>query len=363
MIKKSKSFLIIWVNSLFLLLVISTLGFGFYLKETRAGFGDLTGQISVPCKIKYLSNYPSELNLDEQEVLENVVGDKYLLSSNTFVLSGYSFVSWNTKRDGTGESYNEKQEIPLEDDITFYAQWELLIVYGDVNQNGEIDTGDYELIENLIANGMPLTSSALKNADVNEDGKVDLIDADIIKQVCLGTEGYTDGLINKPIMKYEIYENNVETDTEDDDVSEEVSGESDKKEESEKEEVKKEETKKPTGNSSGGNGTGNSGTGTDSNTSSGSSNSSTNSDSSDKKDNVLDKEDIDDNKVIDKDNVSNNELDLNMNNYEVDEDNKDRNKIYVVIIVFCIGLLAIRSIYHVIYKFRQNEDNKVKNMD
>ena len=347
MIKKSKSFLIMWVNSLFLLLVISTLGFGFYLKETRAGFGDLTGQISVPWKIKYLSNYPIELNLEEQDVSENVVGDKYLLSNNTFVLNGYSFASWNTKRDGTGESYNEKQEISLDSDVTFYAQWELAIVYGDVNQNGEIDTGDYELIENLIVNGTPLTSSALKNADVNEDGKVDLIDADIIKQVCLGTEGYTDGLISKPILKYEIYKNNVG-----DEVADETLEESDKSEEPKKDEAKKEETKKPVGN-----GIGNSGAGTDSNTSSGSSDGSVNNDSNDKKDEVLDKE------VIDKDSVDNNKLDQDKNSYEVDKYDKDRNKIYVVIIVFCIGLLAIRSIYHVIYKFRQNEDNKMKNID
>lgn len=38
--------------------------------------------------------------------------------------SGYTFVEWNTKKNGNGTSYDYDDEIKVKDDITLYAQWE-----------------------------------------------------------------------------------------------------------------------------------------------------------------------------------------------------------------------------------------------
>lgn len=55
-------------------------------------------------------------------------GKKYNLPKNTFARSGYKFVSWNTKGDGTGTKYTNEQLIEdwVEYDgtiIDLYAQW------------------------------------------------------------------------------------------------------------------------------------------------------------------------------------------------------------------------------------------------
>ena len=45
------------------------------------------------------------------------------LAANTFTREGWLFRSWNTKADGSGVSYADKDSIRLAKDITLYAQW------------------------------------------------------------------------------------------------------------------------------------------------------------------------------------------------------------------------------------------------
>lgn len=46
------------------------------------------------------------------------------LALNRFVRAGYTFVGWNTRADGLGDSYSEEDAKPHSRDITLYAQWE-----------------------------------------------------------------------------------------------------------------------------------------------------------------------------------------------------------------------------------------------
>lgn len=50
-------------------------------------------------------------------------GDTVKLKANEFTRNGYSFKNWNTKADGSGVKYDDKQSVKLETDMTLYAQW------------------------------------------------------------------------------------------------------------------------------------------------------------------------------------------------------------------------------------------------
>lgn len=46
------------------------------------------------------------------------------IASNGYTRDGYTFQTWNTKADGTGDTYRPGDSITLTGDITLYAQWE-----------------------------------------------------------------------------------------------------------------------------------------------------------------------------------------------------------------------------------------------
>ena len=46
-----------------------------------------------------------------------------IISENKFSRTGYSFMGWNTKANGSGTSYTEKEQVTFDSNITLYAQW------------------------------------------------------------------------------------------------------------------------------------------------------------------------------------------------------------------------------------------------
>lgn len=62
--------------------------------------------------------------------MSDCIYDKtYNLPENTFIKEGYRFVGWNTRRDGTGASYEGGAEVKNLSAgnkalVTLYAQWE-----------------------------------------------------------------------------------------------------------------------------------------------------------------------------------------------------------------------------------------------
>ena len=55
-------------------------------------------------------------------------GSSYKLSVNKFKKKGYVFTGWNTRKNGTGKSYSNKQKvknltIKNKGNVTLYAQW------------------------------------------------------------------------------------------------------------------------------------------------------------------------------------------------------------------------------------------------
>ena len=55
-------------------------------------------------------------------------GTSYTLTANAFKKKGYTFTGWNTKKDGSGKSYSNKEKVKnltSKDggSVTLYAQW------------------------------------------------------------------------------------------------------------------------------------------------------------------------------------------------------------------------------------------------
>ena len=66
------------------------------------------------------------------------------LNANTFTRdNGYVFNGWNTKADGTGESYPDKANVELTSDLKLYAQWyqaQVTVTFYPNGGTGEVTT-------------------------------------------------------------------------------------------------------------------------------------------------------------------------------------------------------------------------------
>lgn len=75
-------------------------------------------------KVRFDGNGSHAPNIPEQTVLH---GETVRLNNNTYDREGYIFRNWNTRRDGTGDSYENQMAVSdLTDrgNVTLYAQWE-----------------------------------------------------------------------------------------------------------------------------------------------------------------------------------------------------------------------------------------------
>lgn len=212
--KDRNIFSIIWSCCLFGLFYVMIVGFGIYMKGTNAYFGDPSyGSGSLGGEIYSVFYYRNWPNIDDVEVVENKKYNitKVLSYDEVFTsLDGYKFVGWNTSRDGSGNYYDVDYVFNLTADFNLYAQWRLIVAYGDSNEDGIVNQDDYLLIEKYLNGEVVLTDNGKINADVNSDGEINLVDVDIVKQANLGTVGYVGFLPNKPILIYDIYEGNID---------------------------------------------------------------------------------------------------------------------------------------------------------
>ena len=78
------------------------------------------------------------------------------------------------------------------------------ILYGDVNEDGEITEEDSTLLSNYLNNNIKISDQALKNADINGDGKVNVIDLGLLQMYIETPDNYTNALPDRPITDYTI---------------------------------------------------------------------------------------------------------------------------------------------------------------
>lgn len=201
----------IWVTVIVLVLMLFC-GVFSYFKITYSFFGDnITGQLGGLYNISYFSNYPSNIGMENEKLVDSKKLDiDYVIRNFMFTIpDNYKFIAWNTKVDGSGTSYNVNDTFKIKENVTLYAMWKSNSLYGDINLDGKIDITDSELLDKYIKENTSLDGILSTNADVNLDGKIDLVDVDIIKQASLGTKGYEGLLSNNPVSIYEVYEGNI----------------------------------------------------------------------------------------------------------------------------------------------------------
>ena len=88
------------------------------------------------------------------------------------------------------------------------------ILYGDVNEDGEITEEDSTLLSNYLNNNTKISDQALKNSDINGDGKVNIIDLGLLQMYIETPDNYTNTLPDSPITNYTIQYGDVSGDGE-----------------------------------------------------------------------------------------------------------------------------------------------------
>ena len=104
--------------------------------------------------ISYNANGGSNAPANQSKSRDNSIN----LSSSKPTRTGYTFVSWNTKFDGSGTTYKAGASYNSNADLTLYAQWRVNKVYIKLNANGgsvrsSTTNGSCSTSNNLISCG------------------------------------------------------------------------------------------------------------------------------------------------------------------------------------------------------------------
>jgi len=94
----------------------------FVLNEntTMYAIWEYTGQEVVFYTVKFDANGGEGEMFDETDI---VAGGSIMAPDCEFTYEGYVFENWNTKADGTGETYEAWDDVPVDADMTLYAMW------------------------------------------------------------------------------------------------------------------------------------------------------------------------------------------------------------------------------------------------
>ena len=109
-----------------------------FVKEGGEIEGSIESDKGALCTVTFNANDGSD-----KTIIQYVKSDKEtILAPNKFSYSNYKFGCWNTKSDGTGDSYKENATINIKEDLLLYARWieKSYVVTFNVN-NGSWEEG------------------------------------------------------------------------------------------------------------------------------------------------------------------------------------------------------------------------------
>ena len=122
--------------------------------------------------ITYNSNYGTPITTTQTAIKNESV----TLQDNTFIRTGYTFSKWNTKQDGSGTNYNNKQTISsITSNLTLYAQWTSIKYNLAFNANtgtGTMNTQQvtYDVQTNINSNTFTKTGYTFVSWNTNANG-------------------------------------------------------------------------------------------------------------------------------------------------------------------------------------------------
>ena len=74
----------------------------------------------------YMVNFDANGGTGTMEPQDFTYNEAQDLTANDFTRTGHTFEGWNTQADGNGTSYTDEQNIAIEEDMTLFAQWEMI---------------------------------------------------------------------------------------------------------------------------------------------------------------------------------------------------------------------------------------------
>ncbi len=120
----------------------------------------------------YTVTYDANGGNDEPDAQEADDDNKVTITTDRPTYEGYSFTGWNTKADGTGESYEAGQEYTLTSNIKLYAQWSINSYTITLNVNGhtsDITVAGNETILSKISSTPQIAGLTFKGWSYSND--------------------------------------------------------------------------------------------------------------------------------------------------------------------------------------------------
>ena len=92
-------------------------------------------------RVEFIISFDANGGTGTMSAMSYEEGETKVLTANKFTRTGYIFNGWNTKSDGTGTPYTDKQSITPTENLTLYAQWEEYKGIGTANGYAWVDLG------------------------------------------------------------------------------------------------------------------------------------------------------------------------------------------------------------------------------
>ncbi len=119
------------------------------------------------CKKKETYTVTFDANGGTGEMAEQIFteGEPRALVGNLFSYQGHTFKCWNTMKNGTGTSYDDRQRITVTSDMTLYAQWKKIVTFVKVTFDANGGTGEMRPQQYVAGSPQVLRPNAFSKPD------------------------------------------------------------------------------------------------------------------------------------------------------------------------------------------------------
>ncbi len=117
------------------------------------------------CKKKetYTVTFDANGGTGEMSELVFTEGEPRALAGNLFSYQDHTFKCWNTMKNGTGTSYDDRQRITVTSDMTLYAQWKKIVTFVTVTFDANGGTGEMQPQRYIVGSPQALRPNTFTN--------------------------------------------------------------------------------------------------------------------------------------------------------------------------------------------------------